>query len=163
MYITGRLPMDDPLMPIRIFPIRIFVLLASVLLAPSAARAEAIEVWKDANCGCCGAWIEHMRASGFKPTSHDVAAGALARIKKMAGLAPPLQSCHTAKVGGYVVEGHVPAEDVKRLLKEGPDGIGLAVPGMPLGSPGMEAGDRKEAYDVLLVRRDGTTEIFSRR
>jgi len=73
-----------------------------------------------------------------------------------------LQSCHTAKVGGYVVEGHVPAADVKRLLAEKPDAIGLTVPGMPLGSPGMEAGDRREPYEVLLVRRDGSTAVFAR-
>lgn len=91
-----------------------------------------------------------------------MAAGQLAKLKADAGLAPDLQSCHTAKIGGYVVEGHVPASDIQRLLAEKPDAVGLTVPGMPMGSPGMEAGGEKEPYEVLLVRRDGTTEVFSR-
>lgn len=127
-----------------------------------SASELTIEVWKTATCGCCKAWIEHVEQNGFSAKSKDVAAGQLANIKAQAGLSPDLQSCHTAKVGGYVIEGHVPASDIRRLLSERPDAIGLTVPGMPIGSPGMEAGDEKVPYEVLLVRRDGSTEVFSR-
>ena len=126
------------------------------------ASAQTIEVWKSATCSCCAAWIKHIEQSGFSAKTQDLALGQLARIKADAGLSPDLQSCHTAKVGGYFVEGHVPASDIERLLAEKPDAIGLSVPGMPIGSPGMEAGDERETYEVLLVRRDGTTEVFSR-
>lgn len=138
--------------------------LVSVAVPASAqtAPAQTIEVWKSATCGCCTAWIEHVEQNGFAAKAKDVAPGQLARIKAGAGLSPDLHSCHTAKIGGYVVEGHVPASDIQRLLAEKPDAIGLTVPGMPIGSPGMEAGDEKEPYEVLLVRRDGSTEVFSR-
>lgn len=126
-------------------------------------RAGQLHVAKTASCGCCGLWIEHLKTNGFSVTAENVAHGTLARLKQQAGLKnPELHSCHTAKVAGYVIEGHVPAADVKRLLAEKPDAIGLAVPGMPLGSPGMEAGDRREPYDVLLVKRDGSTAVFAR-
>lgn len=128
----------------------------------AAASAQTIEVWKSATCGCCSAWIQHIEQNGFSAKAQDLAAGQLARVKANAGLTPDLQSCHTAKIDGYVIEGHVPASDIRRLLTEKPDAIGLTVPGMPIGSPGMEAGDEKEPYEVLLVRRDGTTEVFSR-
>lgn len=121
-----------------------------------------IEVWKDPSCGCCKDWIAHMRSGGFSVTTHDSGnTAARARL----GLPQKLGSCHTALVGGYVVEGHVPASDVKRLLKERPMALGLAVPGMPVGSPGMdgpEYGGRKDRYDVLLVQADGSTRTFSR-
>jgi len=144
-----------------------YALLIAAALSLSAAvvpaRAEQVEVFKTASCGCCGLWIDHLKKNGFTVAPKDLAHGALARLKIQAGLTKPeLQSCHTAKVGGYVVEGHVPAADVKRLLAEKPDAIGLTVPGMPLGSPGMEAGDRREPYEVLLVRRDGSTAVFAR-
>lgn len=128
----------------------------------AAASAQTIEVWKSATCGCCTAWIDHVEQNGFSAQAQDVAPGQLARIKADAGLSPDLHSCHTARIDGYVVEGHVPASDIRRLLSEKPDAIGLTVPGMPIGSPGMEAGDEKEPYEVLLVRRDGSTEVFSR-
>ncbi len=134
-----------------------------VFAAAQPVRAEPVEVFKTATCGCCGEWVSHMQTNGFTPSTKDIAAGALARLKIQVGLKnPDLHSCHTAKVGGYIVEGHVPAEDVKRLLAEKPDAVGITVPGMPLGSPGMEAGNRKEAYEVLLVKRDGTTSVFAR-
>lgn len=128
----------------------------------ATASGQTIEVLKSATCGCCSAWIAHIEKNSFTAKAQDLAAGQLARAKADAGLSPDLQSCHTAKIGGYVVEGHVPASDIRRLLSEKPDAIGLTVPGMPIGSPGMDAGGEKEAYEVLLVRRDGTTEVFSR-
>lgn len=123
---------------------------------------QQLEVWKSPNCGCCAGWVKHMDSAGYAVTAQNVASGILAKIKKQAGLVAHLQSCHTAKVGGYIIEGHVPAEDVKRLLAEKPDAIGLAVPGMPIGSPGMEMGNEKERYEVLLVKKDGSTEVFAK-
>ena len=134
----------------------------SVLLLFSAAAAFAqgapkVEVYKNANCGCCGGWVEHMRESGFEVVTHDVADVAVER--KKLGMPEPLGSCHSAKIGGYVIEGHVPAADIRRLLKEKPNAVGLTVPGMVPSSPGM-AGP-KTAYDTLLVARDGTTRVFA--
>lgn len=139
-------------------------LAASVSLFANAAQAaaEAIEVWKSATCSCCEAWVEHMDANGFAVTARNVDSPTLQQIKRQAGLTKDLSACHTGKIGGYVVEGHVPAADVKRLLAEKPDAVGLTVPGMPVGSPGMEDGDKTEPYDVLLVKKDGTTEIFAK-
>ncbi len=135
---------------------------AFVALAPfhrlAADELPAMTVWKNPSCGCCGNWVEHMQAAGFRVAVREVED--LDGIKRMAGIPGPLQSCHTAEVGGYVVEGHVPAEDIKRLLAERPAGRGLAVPGMPSGSPGMENGMR-DPYDVILLKRDGRAEVFS--
>ncbi len=131
------------------------------LVSPPRLAAEelpAMTVWKSPWCGCCGAWVDHMRAAGFPVQVREVEE--LDGIKRMAGIPAPLQSCHTAQVGGYVIEGHVPAADINRLLAERPAGRGLAVPGMPSGSPGMENG-AYDPYDVLLLRRDGRTEVFS--
>lgn len=133
------------------------------LFAPVAhAAAETIEVWKSATCSCCEAWVEHLDANGFAVTTRNVDSQTLQEIKRQAGLSKELASCHTGKIGGYVIEGHVPAGDVTRLLAEKPDAVGLTVPGMPVGAPGMEDGDKTEPYDVLLVKKDGTTEIYSR-
>lgn len=140
-------------------------LLLAVLIAlsvPTVATAQSMDVLKSASCNCCRLWMDHMEAAGFSPKPRDVAAGMLARVKRDAKISPKHQSCHTAFVENYVIEGHVPAEDVRRLLREKPDAIGLSVPGMPIGSPGMEVGDRKEPYEVLLLKRDGTTEVFAR-
>jgi hypothetical protein len=106
--------------------------------------------------------MKHMQSAGHEVNAHNVGQDALSRIKRLAGLSEDLQSCHTAKIGGYVIEGHVPAEDIARLLIEKPDAIGLAVPNMPMGSPGMNFGPEKEPYDVLLVKRDGSTEVFAK-
>ena len=134
-------------------------------LAPSLAHAAGpaptpVEVWKDPNCGCCKDWVDHMQANGFKVTVHDTGNNAeRARL----GLPQKLGSCHTALVGGYVVEGHVPASDVRALLQQKPKALGIAVPGMPVGSPGMDGavyGDRRDPYDVLLVAHDGSTRVF---
>ncbi len=138
------------------------VVFAFFLLSAAAAFAQGapkVEVYKNANCGCCGAWVEHMRESGFQVASHDVADVTVER--KKLGMPDRLGSCHSAKIGGYVIEGHVPAADIRRLLKEKPSAIGLAVPGMVPGSPGMES-PKPMSYDTLLVARDGTTTVFAR-
>lgn len=118
-------------------------------------------VHKTPSCGCCTVWVEHIREAGF--TVEEVIADDLGPIKQGLGVPYAKGSCHTAEVGGYLVEGHVPAEDIKRLLAERPDARGLVLPGMPLGSPGMETPDgRVQPYIVELVRRDGSVEPFAR-
>lgn len=126
------------------------------------AQATTVQVWKDPNCGCCHLWVEHLQASGFKVEVRDVGNTA---ARKRLGMPEQLGSCHTATVGGYVIEGHVPAADIHRLLKERPVALGLSVPGMPIGSPGMDGPEykgRKDAYDVLLVQKDGSSKSFQR-
>jgi hypothetical protein len=118
-----------------------------------------VQVFQDPNCGCCGVWVEHMKDAGFSVTVTEVDDTSVARRKY--GLPDRFGSCHTAVVGGYVVEGHVPANDVKKLLAIKPVAVGLAVPGMPVGSPGMEMGSRKDPYQVLLVAKDGRERVFS--
>lgn len=130
---------------------------------PSADRSSdpslpSVTVYKSPTCGCCSAWADHLRSNGFAVETVDVQD--IDAVKQQYGIPPALQSCHTAVVDGYVVEGHVPADDVKRLLAERPDAAGLAVPGMPIGSPGMEQGDTVQPYDVILVD-DGETSVFS--
>jgi len=135
--------------------------LSIALLAGGAAQAAepVVAVTKDPDCGCCGAWIAHLRKNGFAATvteTRDVAS-----VKARLGVPAQLASCHTAEVAGYVVEGHVPADALKRLLAEKPDALGLAVPGMPIGSPGMEGGT-PEVYEVVLFGRDGRTSVYGR-
>ncbi len=117
-----------------------------------------IKVYKDANCGCCNKWVEHLASNGFKVETMDMPD--LSLLKQKHGVADALQSCHTAVVDGYVVEGHVPADVIRKMLKERPSIAGLAVPGMPMGSPGME-GATKERYDVLTFDRAGRTTVYS--
>ena len=141
--------------------------LAIVLTCTTQAVAKSpppsIEVWKSATCQCCGNWVSHLEANGFAVKSNATDTTTLEAIKRDAGIGEKLDACHTAKIDGYVIEGHVPASDIKRLVAERPDAIGLTVPGMPLGSPGMEQADGKtQAYDVLLIKKDGTTEVFAR-
>ena len=129
--------------------------------AATGTTATPVEVWKDPSCGCCHDWIEHMQAHGFSFTVHDTGNNA---VRAQLGLPQQLGSCHTALVGGYLIEGHVPASDVRALLKQKPKALGLAVPGMPVGSPGMDGavyGNRRDPYDVLLVARGGGTKVFS--
>jgi hypothetical protein len=119
-----------------------------------------LQVWKDPNCGCCNDWVALMRADGFQVQVFDSGNTA---VRQRLGLPAKYGSCHTGLVGGYVVEGHVAASEVRRLLAEKPEAIGLAVPGMPVGSPGMDGpvyGGRRDTYDVLLVQRDGSTRVF---
>jgi len=133
-----------------------------VVLSTAAWAAEAlpkVTVYKSPTCGCCGKWISHLRENGF--TVEGVDMENLRWVKRISGIGPQEQSCHTARVGSYVIEGHVPAEDIKRLLAEKPDATGLTVPGMPQGSPGMES-PRPEHYEVLLLKKDGSTEVFAR-
>ncbi|WP_311220598.1 MULTISPECIES: DUF411 domain-containing protein [unclassified Acidovorax] len=128
----------------------------------AAPGATAIEVWKDPGCGCCQDWVDHMQAHGFQATVHD---SGNAAVRTRLDLPQKLGSCHTALVGGYLVEGHVPAADVQRLLRDKPQALGLAVPGMPVGSPGMDGaiyGGRRDPFEVLLVARNGSTTVFSR-
>ncbi len=130
--------------------------------APKTAVKPALEVWKDPNCGCCQLWVEHLQAHGFEVKVHDVGNTA---VRKRLGLPERLGSCHTASVAGYVIEGHVPAVDILRLLRQKPQALGLAVPGMPIGSPGMDGEvykGRRDAYEVLLVQRDGSTRTFAK-
>jgi hypothetical protein len=126
----------------------------------SSGSTIPIQVFKTPTCGCCAKWVDHMKAAGFAPAVQDLPN--LAVVKGNAGVPANLQSCHTALVGGYVVEGHVPADTVKRLLKEKPSVAGVAVPGMPIGSPGMEQGDRRDAYDVLTFTKDGRIAVFEK-
>ena len=135
---------------------------AACIAAPAwSADAPHLHVLKDPGCGCCDDWIAVMAAAGFTVTTDEVANAALARIKAGRGITAALASCHTGMVAGYVIEGHVPPGDVHRLLAARPDAIGLAVPGMPWGSPGMGPESERDAYDVLLIRRDGGTEVFA--
>ncbi len=135
--------------------------LALLPAAQALAQATPIEVRKTNGCGCCLAWMEHLEENGFAPTGQDMFAGLLVRFKLDNGVPQRMVSCHTALVDGYVIEGHVPASDIRRLLAERPDAVGLAVPEMPLGSPGMDQGRWREAYDVFLIRNDGSTEVFA--
>ena len=130
------------------------------LPAGAAAGKPLVDVWKSPTCGCCKDWIRHLEAHGFMVRSHDDG-----NTDARARLGMPLRygSCHTASVGGYAIEGHVPAREVWRLLKERPQAIGLAVPAMPIGSPGMdgpEYGGRQDPYEVLLVQRDGRSTVY---
>ncbi|EGJ12390.1 DUF411 domain-containing protein [Rubrivivax benzoatilyticus] len=134
---------------------------AAPALASAAAPAlPPVQVWKSPTCGCCGAWVTHMRQAGFAVEVHDVQD--IDASRRLLGMPAVYGSCHTARVAGYLLEGHVPAADVKRLLTMKPVAIGLAVPGMPVGSPGMEMGSQRDAYDVLLVERGGRARVFAR-
>jgi hypothetical protein len=125
----------------------------------AAAPAPTITIYKSPECGCCQKWVMHVAAAGFKPAVNDVQD--LDAIKRRHGVPEALQSCHTALVGGYVVEGHVPAADIQRLLKERPKVKGIAVGGMPAGSPGMEVPGRSDRYDVTAFLANGTTRRFA--
>ncbi|MGE0766386.1 MAG: DUF411 domain-containing protein [Hyphomicrobiaceae bacterium] len=137
-----------------------FALGGLMLLGGAAWAAEqpSITVWKDPNCGCCGGWVEHLRHNGFAVTMIET--GDVQAIKAERGVPAELASCHTAEIAGFTIEGHVPAQAIARLVTEKPAARGLAVPGMPVGSPGMEGG-RPEPYDVVLFA-DGTTSRYAR-
>jgi hypothetical protein len=140
--------------------IRIAVVLS--LLSPvawAAAPLPTVTVYKSPSCGCCGKWVEHMKASGFPVVTHDTEN--LAAHKTRLGVPLAMGSCHTAEVGGYLVEGHVPAADVKRLLAEKPGARGLVSPGMPASAPGMDAAS-KIPYEILLVGKDGRVATYAR-
>lgn len=137
------------------------LLIGSLSLASWAAPASpVIDVYKSPTCGCCNKWIDHLKANGFTVRGHDT--DNVVQQKYRLGVPPGYGSCHTAEVNGYLVEGHVPAREIKRLLKEKPKARGLVVPAMPMGSPGMEQGSRKDHYDVLLVNNDGIPQTYAR-
>lgn len=139
---------------------RVFMLISIALAAPvMAGELPTVEVYKSPTCGCCQKWVEHMQRAGFEVEVRDV--DNLGAIKQEAGIPRELASCHTAKVGGYVIEGHVPADDVKRLLSDKDFVKGLAVPGMPMGSPGMES-SRSDAYSVMVFDFRGGAEEYAR-
>jgi hypothetical protein len=139
--------------------------LALLLVAASGAAKPAsgqvlVEVWKDPNCGCCKDWMKHLQDHGFAVRAFDT--GNTAMRAKL-GIPATLGSCHTARVGGYAIEGHVPAREILRLLKEQPVAVGLAVPRMPVGSPGMDGpayANRRDPYDVVLVHAGGGIQVF---
>lgn len=137
--------------------------LAGLATLPAAASTEmtTVHVRKDPDCGCCTAWIDILEAEGFAVTVEMVPPEELVRFKLAQGIPEAMVSCHTADAGGYLIEGHVPLADLRRLLQEKPDALGLAVPGMPWGSPGMGPEAEREAYDVFLVARDGTTTVYA--
>ena len=130
-------------------------------IKPVSARPSAV-VYKTATCGCCSLWVEHLKANGFQVETKDVSATEVRAVSKAAGLSEEGTSCHTAKIGNYVVEGHVPASDIQKMLKEKPAIAGIAAPGMPMGSPGMEQGGAKDAYDVIAFTKDGKTSVFAK-
>lgn len=128
--------------------------------AVATARLGDIVVYKSPTCGCCDGWIEHLRANGFQVVTRDTSD--VGAVKDRLGVLPTLVSCHTAIVAGYVIEGHVPARDIVRLLEEKPKIVGLAVPGMPAGSPGMESAQPPVPYDVVAFDSLGRTSVWSR-
>lgn len=139
---------------------------SAIAASPSSRHVKTtspvnIEIWKDPHCGCCKDWVVHLEDAGFTTTVQDIGNNA---IRARLGMPQKLGSCHTGLVHGYVIEGHVPAADIARLLKEKPKALGLAVPGMPVGSPGMDGsiyGGQRDPYQVLLVHKDGSTTVFN--
>lgn len=142
----------------------ITLILATALFLQNANAVDAgsVTVAKTPSCGCCTAWIEHLEQAGFDVVPYDMTHEALNGVKRDLNIDPALVSCHTAMVDGYFIEGHVPASDIARLLKDRPEGArGLTVPGMPIGSPGMEMGDQRDPFETLLVKDNNQTEVFS--
>ena len=127
------------------------------------AFPDALIVNRTETCGCCGAWVERINSAGLRTEVNYVDEKALGLIKTQLGIPAALNSCHTATIGNYFIEGHVPAEDIFKLITEKPNALGLSVPGMPIGSPGMEMGNNKEPFDTLLVFENGKTKVFNSR
>ena len=139
--------------------LKAWMAVAGLATAALAAQAgQTVEVYKSPYCGCCGEWVQYMKQNGFDVKAQDVAD--VSTVRKQLGMPQKLAGCHVSTVGGYVVEGHVPAADVKRLLAEKPNAIGIAVPSMPPGAPGMPS-DKPAHFDTLLVMKDGSYKIFS--
>lgn len=136
-------------------------MLLGALFVATPLHAATMTVYKTATCGCCSAWVDHVRGAGFDVEAIDVERARLIEHKQDFGVDQRLASCHTARVDGYVIEGHVPAADIRRLLEQRPDVAGLAVPGMPTGSPGMEYGDRVDPYRVIAFDEQGRMRIFA--
>ena len=135
----------------------------ALTIFPTSGHAfpDALIVNRTETCGCCGAWVERMNSAGLRTELNFVDEEALSLIKTQLGISAALSSCHTATIGSYFIEGHVPAEDVLKLLSEKPNALGLSVPGMPIGSPGMEMGNNKEPFDTLLGFENGKTQVFN--
>jgi hypothetical protein len=167
-YLPKLVPAADAAQDRRAFLQRAATLLGlavigrTALAQPVAQPAiKAMTVYKDPNCGCCSQWVDHVKKAGFTVTVRD--SDDMPGVKASFGVPTELHSCHTARVGNYAIEGHVPADLIVKLLKEQPVGRGLAVPGMPVGSPGMEMGSRKDAYDVLLFDKAGKSRVYASR
>lgn len=141
--------------PRSLLPLVLFLGAGSVL----AQSVPKVEVFKNPSCGCCQKWVEHLGRNGFQVTTQEV--GDVPAARRQIGMPDRLGSCHTARIGGYAVEGHVLAADIRGLLAERPKALGLAVPAMPPGAPGME-GPQSAAYETLLVQADGSTKVFAR-
>lgn len=135
--------------------------LTTLITPPVFAQGAAIHVVKGTGCECCNAWVEYLRDEGFVVTDEERYGTLLMMYKTEVGVPQKMLSCHTGMAEGYVLEGHVPAADIRRLLAERPEAIGLAVPGMPYGSPGMGPEDEREAYDVFLIDRNGNGRVFT--
>lgn len=133
---------------------------AFVVTSRGGAQGPVITVYKSPTCGCCTAWVTHVKRAGFRVEIHDTAN--VQPVKDRWGVPPDLISCHTARVDGYVLEGHIPADLIQRLLQERPAVVGIATPGMPMGSPGMEGGEA-EPYDVVTFDKEGRTALFAHR
>jgi hypothetical protein len=140
---------------------RFIATLAIALAAPAVLAQEKVlvDVWRSPSCGCCGAWVKHLQENGFATRVHMV--DDTSAMRRSVGMPERYGSCHTAKVGGYAIEGHVPASDIRRLLAERPKARGLAAPGMPPGSPGMDV-PNSPPYEILLVGNDEKSTVFAR-
>lgn len=137
------------------------LLLAMANMSTAQEATPVIDVLKQASCGCCGGWVAAMQEAGFTLNVRNVSGEELYAAKEAAGLSEDLWACHTAEVAGYTVEGHVPARELTRLLQERPAALGIATPGMPAGSPGMEYGSEREAFDVVLVGLDLSQQVYA--
>ena len=136
------------------------LLLAGSIGITAQGQPATVEVYKSPTCGCCSKWVDHLRSHGF--TVRAINTDTIDELKTSRGVPRHVRSCHTALVGGYVVEGHVPAADVQRLLRDRPAVVGIGVPGMPIGSPGMEvSGVKAQPFDVIAFAKDGSTRVFA--
>lgn len=143
----------------KLFSLALGGVLLPAISAAGNPELPRVDVFKSPTCGCCGAWVDHLRAAGF--TVNVTHVEDTTAVRKRLGMPDAFGSCHTATVGGYVIEGHVPAADVKRLLAMKAPAVGLSVPGMVPGSPGMEVGDRRDPYKVFRIERDGRASVFA--
>ncbi|MEM7748606.1 MAG: DUF411 domain-containing protein [Pseudomonadota bacterium] len=141
--------------------IKLAVCVALIFSTSALAEPLTMSVKKTASCGCCQIWVDYLKASGLKVQTENMVMGQLMKFKLDHGITHQHASCHTGRINGYTIEGHVPLKEIKRLLRERPDAVGLSVPGMPIGSPGMEVDGLRDAYDVLLIKKDGTSEVFA--
>jgi hypothetical protein len=145
----------------RIAILALSVAFLSTEVFAQSSKLSLVDVYKSPSCSCCGNWVTHLQKAGFTVRTHEVTD--LSATRERLNIPAAYASCHSAKVGGYVLEGHVPADDIKRLLREKPQALGLAVPAMPLGAPGMEApSERTETYATLLLKRDAPAQVYVR-